>query len=478
MARIDRLEIAKVVVAPAIALFVAVVGWVLTTRYNATQLDVATRRGAADIEIAQINAAMRYMELARNIPEGDASQRRQAIAIAAPVLPPNLAFRLAIDELPDDPATLDVLMRKYEDEAFPYLVRHLEVPFPQVHRALDPIPESGPYAKQPTDAERRASELLRYLRERGQSTSLFKNLVSNNYGNEQFRPIALLLYFEDYRSSLRDAAGYVVQQAYEKARVEDEFRSYMRDPSLSRRAKQAIAFAAAVVFGQQWDYQSDTFVREAAQRFWEGMDVGRGATPVEGSLEAYLFERVFHYNKPPGSDDWLRGKAIAATSASLRDAVLKANLSNLSFGNVRLVLYGYASSPTVGRDPAYLLPPDVVEVVRAILAWANTAERRKELAMELGSLSGHHVFLQMLPSSQPKQEFSKEEDDQRRCEAARAYANLLLDWYVKYHAPEWPPASFFHEVANEFPDLENRINRQAWGLGKAWPSESSRGCRK
>lgn len=248
MARVDRLEIAKVVVAPAIALFVAVVGWVLTTRYNATQ------RGAADIEIARINAAMRYMELVRNIPKGDAGQRRQAITIAAPVLPPDLAFRLAIDQLPDAPATLDVLMAKNGNEAFPYLARHLEVPFPEVRRALDPIPESGPFAKQPTDAERRASALLRYLRERGQSALLFRHLVSSNYSNEQFRPIALLLYFDDYRSSLRAAAGYVVQQAYERVRAEEEFRSYMRDPSLTSKTKQAIAFAAAVVFGQQWQY--------------------------------------------------------------------------------------------------------------------------------------------------------------------------------------------------------------------------------
>ncbi len=478
MARIDRLEVAKVVVAPAIALFVAVVGWVLTTRYNATQLDVATQRGAADIEIARINAAMRYMELVRNLPEGDAGQRRQAIAIAAPVLPPDLAFRLAIDQLPDDPATLNILMAKYGNEAFPYLARHLEVPFPEVRRALDPIPASGPFAKQPPDAERRASALLRYLRERGQSTPLFKYLVSSNYGNEQFRPIALLLYFDDYRSSLRDAAGYVVQQAYERVRAEGEFQAYMRDPSLTSKAKQAVAFATAVVFGQQWQYQSDTFVREAAQRFWEGMDVGRGATPVEGSLQAYLFERVFHYNNPPGTDDWFRSEAVTVASASLRDAILRGNLSRLNFDNVRLILYGYASSPTVGRDPAYLVPSDVVEVMRTILAWANTAERRKDLSMELGSLSGHHVFLQMLPSSQPKQEFSKEEDDRGRCGAARTYASLLLDWYGKYHAPDWPPAKFFDEVANEFPDLESRINRQAWGLGKAWPSGSSRGCRK
>jgi hypothetical protein len=478
MARVDRLEIAKVVVAPAIALFVAVVGWVLTTRYNTTQLEVAMQRGAADVEIARINAAMRYMEVVRNLPEADVGQRRQAIAIAAPVLPPDLAFRLAIDQLPDDPATLDVLMPKYAAEAFPYLARHLEIPFPEVRRALDPVPDSGPFAKQPTDAERRASALLRYLRERGQATPLFKHLVSSSYNNEQLRPTALLLYFDDYRSSLRDAAGYVIQQAYGRVSAEGKFRSYMRDPSLTNRAKQAIAFASAIVFGQRWQYQSDTFAREAALRFWEGMDVARGATPVEGSIQAYVFERVFHYNNPPGTDDWFRGEAVTLASASLRDAILRSNLSRLNFDDVRLILYGYASSPTVGRSPAYLTPPDVVEVMRAILAWANTDARRKDLSMELGSLSGHHVFTQMLPSSQPTQEFSKEEDDRVRCDAAKAYASLLLDWYGKHYQKDWFIPKFFHEVGNEFPDFESRINRKAWGLGDAWPLETSRGCRK
>jgi len=45
----------------------ATVGWVLTSRYNATQLDAATKRGAAGVEIARVNAAMRYMELVRNL---------------------------------------------------------------------------------------------------------------------------------------------------------------------------------------------------------------------------------------------------------------------------------------------------------------------------------------------------------------------------------------------------------------------------
>ncbi|GEM_PF-6644496 len=49
------------------------VGWVLTSRYNATELDVATERDTAAVEIARVNAAMRYMELVRNLSDEAAS---------------------------------------------------------------------------------------------------------------------------------------------------------------------------------------------------------------------------------------------------------------------------------------------------------------------------------------------------------------------------------------------------------------------
>ena len=45
------------------------IGWVLTRRCNAIQLDVAIGRGAADVEIARIN-----MELVWNLPDGAASR--------------------------------------------------------------------------------------------------------------------------------------------------------------------------------------------------------------------------------------------------------------------------------------------------------------------------------------------------------------------------------------------------------------------
>jgi hypothetical protein len=478
MARVDRLEIAKVVVAPAIALFVAVVGWVLTTRYNATQLEVAKERGAAEIEIAQTNAAMRYMELMLSIPEEHAIQRRQTIAIAAPVLPPDLGFQLAIDQLPDDPSALDILMPKYGSEAFTYLARQLEVPFDHIKRALDPVPSAGPFAVQPTELEGRAIALLHYLRERNYSERLFSYLTSMIYTNDSFRPIALLLYFHEYRTSLKDDSGYVVQQAYERVRVEDEFRTHMRMESLSPHAKQSIAFAGSAVFGQKYERQSDIFIREAASRFWENVDVARGVTPVEGSLQGYLYERVFHYNDPPGTDQWYRRDAIELSSASLRDAIGGLKFGQLDIENIRLILYAYAASPTVAGDPAYLVPADVVEVMRVILNWANTAEKRKQLSMELGSLSGHHLFLSMLPGSQSRLAAVEPDQNHSRCESAKAFAEMLLNWYAKHHAPDWFIPKFFHEVLNEFPDLENHVNREAWGLGDAWSLESSRGCRE
>lgn len=280
MAQLDRMEIAKIAVAPLVTLLIAAVGWVITNSYNATQLEISTRKNAADLEIAQINAALRYVESIRNIPKDELAQRRQAVAIAAPVLPPDLAFRLAVDQLPDDPTTLSTLMSKYRDEAYDRLIPYLELPLGELKRVLEPSPESGPYAVQPTELERRAGELLHYLRARGLSQSLFDHLVSGSRANNEFRASALLLYFAEYRQSLRGDAGYVVQQAYERVRAEDEFKSYMRNPSLSPQAKQAIATATSIVFGQKYLYQSDIFITETAKRFWEGVDVARGVTPV------------------------------------------------------------------------------------------------------------------------------------------------------------------------------------------------------
>ena len=454
MEKISGFDIAKILVGPAIALFVAIVGWGLTASYNSAQRDLATQRTEADIEIARTNAAMRYVELLRDIPEEEAVQRRLAISIAAPVLPADLAFRLAIDQLPEDQVVLDVVMRKFRNEGLVYLASYLDVPFSELKRtihgfslsSLDPLP---------TESESRAVAILRYLRQRGQSRQLFNYLIADEYTSESFRPIALLLYLYEYRNPLDGA-----QWDYRRRRTEEEFRSYLGMSSLSAHTKQAIAFAGSIALGQKFEPKCDFLFREAASRFWDKLDVARSDTPVEGSFEGHLYAREFQEN-------YCVQDAKAITSAGLRDRILGLNMGHLGADSVRLLLYSYAESPTVGAERApYLVPSDVVKVMRVILHWANTPERRMELSMMLGSLSGRRLFFNMIS-----------DEDHADCEAARVFAEMLFDWYEQYHSPDWFVPEFFHAVVNEFPDLENQVHRDAWGLGNAWPLEQSRGCR-
>ena len=456
-----RLEIAKIAIAPAIALFVAIVGWVLTASYNSAQRELATQRAEADVEVARINAAIRYLELARSIPADDSVQRSQAISIAAPVLPPNLAFRLAIDQLPDDPATLDLLLQKYGKGAFAFLARILEVPLGgELQEQFERVPRRRD-ALSLTKSERRAYSLLRYLRRRGLSGELFDYLISDDYTNERLRSVVLLVYFTEYSDSLG--------QSYARVRIEEEFRSDLGMASLSANAKQALAFANSVVFGYTQDRLCDLLVREAAERFWVGLDVARGATPAEGSFQAHLYQKTFQEND-------CRRDAVTTASASLRDTIVGLSLREFGRDHVHELLYAYALSPTVAGDQPYLVPADVVEVMRVILKWASTRERRRELSEILGSVSGYSLFVNMLPGMQSRQATPEEVD--ANCRAAKEFAVILLDWYEQHHARDWHIPAFVDEIVTEFPDLERRVDRKAWGLGATWPWAANWGCRE
>ena len=196
-------RITKALIPPGIALFIALVGWILTEKFNATQLEVTKQRNSAELEVARINAALRYIEFLRSAPEPDPNLTNLAITIAAPVLPPEVAFGLAVDLLPEDTAALNALVAKYGDEAYRYLVTNLEVPFRQiknVHFSIHYGPLDPP--KQSRE-EKRARNVFRYLRQRQLAEQFFQFLISENYNNVRFRPISLLFYFENFRDSLR-----------------------------------------------------------------------------------------------------------------------------------------------------------------------------------------------------------------------------------------------------------------------------------
>ena len=459
-------DIIKTLVGPAVALLVAFVGWVLTDRYNATQLKITKQRNDAEVEVTRINAALRYIELIGNLHNDDISGRRQAVAVAAPVLPPEIAFQLAAAQLPNDRTALDTLMAKYQDGANKYLTATLEVPFRELRQTVSPGSPAR-YAEGQRTSEKRATDLFRYLRTKGHAERLFDFIVSQDYRNDRFRPIAVLFYFDNYRTFLVSGVGQATGGAYPKVRMEYEIKSLMSDTTLSVAAKQAIAFSASIVFGDRQDGGGDVFSSYAGEYFWHGFDVAHGGTPHEGTIQSHIYSNIT-----------LVDRLVKLASANLRDRVLKLDFDRLDIDNISLILYAYAQSPTVTRSSSYLIPVDVVDVVRAVLEWADTAQKRQELSMVFGSLGTEHLFRNLLPDCLGCAKDMATEEITARCAAARNFGGMLADWYRQYHSDDWYIPKFFHSVLVAVPDLGDRIDRKTWGFGWSPKSTSRSDCGK
>ena len=440
-------EILKIAVAPVSAILIAIVGWTLTETYNSAQRD-----------LTRTNAAMRYVEVVSSMTEeGEANQRLQADAIAAPVLPPYLAFRLAINGLSDNPDTLAILLQSYEDRAFTYLVRYLEVPVAKLNGAF--VREKKKTTPDLKKSTKQAIDLLKYLRDRGHSKEMFDYLVSDDYTNERLRPVTLLLYFYQYRDSLGYVWGSIdkTRKTSTELRLEAELDSYLRMRTLSEHSKQAVAFAFSVVFGDERFSECDVFVRAAAERFWVNLDVRRFERPAEGSFQQLLYDQEFLNNNSCGE------KAIELVSRELRETIIGLRIERFEYDELRRLIYVYAEP---GKT-VYLVPGDVVRVMKRILEWAHTPGRRRELWVMLGSFVGEDLFKEMVSSSDSGPLIL---GDEKRCKSAKDFAVMLLDWFEKHHVEDWPKyPGFFERVPSVFPSLEMRVNREKgrWDDGRA-----------
>lgn len=464
----------KALINSGIALFVAIVGWLLTDRYNATQIEVTKQRNDAEIEVARINASLNYLEILGDLPEEAISARRQATAIAAPVLPPEMAFQLAIGELPHNTSALDTLMTKYQHSVNKYLIKTLEVSFPDLQQATSDI-SSTPLSVR----ESKAKNLLDYLRTRLRAEQLYHFALSDEYDNGGFRTTVLLLYLHNYHEFLESSVGQAVRGVYPRNRIEREFMSLMSSGDLTAEAQRSLALAASVVFGRTRWSRSIVFSQSAADHFWNGVDVANGSTPQEDTLEGFVYEKVIDYEGQASEESWAR-EVTTRASAGLRAEILKLDLKELSFGSLRSILYAYAQSETVAGSAAYLMPADAATVIYAVLGWADTPEKRRSLSMEFGSLGGDRLFRNLLPDCFGCPENLSEEMAKVRCRTAREVGEMLANWYGNYYEDGLYIPEFFYSVLVEFPDLAVKIDNRRWGFGGSdpwWEEEASRGCR-
>ena len=435
----------------------AAIGWKLTDGYNKSQIQIARDNNAHEIEIARSNAALSYMSVLQEIPNEHVPARQQALAIAAPVLPPTIAFQQAVQQLPDNTSALDILMSKYKEGADHYLVPVLEVPFHHLSRSTTRI------ARAPLNGDRESEAiwLLAYLQNRGYAKRLFDYLTME-YDNFYHRPVALLLYYDNYAAFLRSRSGEASREPNLNLRMRQELEVLLSNPEFPVEVKRAISFAAGVVFGKAYG-SNDFFTRHTAQYFWHGIDVALGETPHSQSIDGYVYSDVIH--------------GIELTSQSLRKAITELRPRELDADNIRLILYAYAVSSGIDRWAApFLTPADAVSVVRFSLDWANTSRKRLELSMILGSLSGHTLFHNLLPDCISCPPNMSDDDIKERCESARQYSEMMIDWYKSHHADEWGIPKFFHDVVRAFPDLADEMDHEAWGVGRLGKSGDESAC--
>ena len=460
-------RITKVLIPPGIALFIATVGWMLTEKFNTTQLEVSKQRNSSELEVARINAALRYIEFLRSAPEPDPNLTNLAITIAAPVLPPEIAFGLAVDLLPEDTSALNTLVAKYGDEAYRHLVTNLEVPFTQikdVHFSIHYGPLDPP--KQSSE-EKRSRNVFRYLRERQLAEHFFQFLISENYNNARFRPIVLLFYFENYRDSLKSSNQSSESVIAQNRRIQREFHSHMSNVVLSGEVKRAIALSASIAFAHRDQGEDNSVISKGAtEHFWAGFNLTGGAAPQRNTIDGYVYENIIGYDRKRKRDaNTTEFQLGIQSSKNLRNAILDLNFLDLDMNNISSLLYAYAQSPTISGSSSYLVPTDTVVVMRRILEWADTEKKRMELSMELGSIGGERLFRNLLPKCFGCSKSMRKEEIEKRCAAAKTFGNMLSSWYRENHSEDWYIPKFFHSVVYEFPELLDKIDGKAWGVG-------------
>lgn len=446
-------EYLKIIIGPLAAVIVAAVGWALTSAYNKTQFDIAIEKNKADVEVARINAALSFANIYRQIPEADTQQRDRAIAIAAPVLSPELAFDLALRTINRDDSILRILLAKYGDESWKYLAPAVEVIplefddptlFAHDADASSQGQSFDDYRAARIRAEALAHTLMTILDQQQHLDELLRYIVSDECSRPELRAYALLAVFQQLDAKMQ----YPKNTASEVRMVLGRIREMLADRGVSDRAKADIAIASSLVFDKY--HSRPEFSDLVVPYFWAGLDIGRGETPAEYDLRSFVYRDRFHYQ-----DTYQRTVTLPQArgiSEDLATRFAKLSFRRLDFQQISLIMYSYIeSTPRGGPSPftAYLAPPEAVRIIKVILGSLASEARKSDFGAHLGSLGGDALFANI-------------SQDQ---ESGRLYTKLIISWYDDNYRPGWPPPKFFDSIVARFPDLLPQINGKPYYHG-------------
>jgi hypothetical protein len=397
----------------AATLVVAVGGWWITSTYNEAQLQVQRSQQAASRATAEANASLAYLQFLARDPAPSEDQRDQALMAVAGVLPPELSFNLAVKRLPQERSIVNLLLRAYGDQSWKYLSSFVE-------DRVTAVP------------------VLQVLHDQNLLSRELGWLISPENDRPHRRLPALVSYFAFLQELDRE-----VHPEIHKPAVRALVSSTLGRPDIDSATKADVAAAAALVFVNEPGYTPDWgFLDMAAATFWEPLDTGVGELPPEGSLRYELFFKRFHIHH---DGKVIPTPAVAAASNALVNRLVVGHFERKSVDELARLLYSYSAYvPRDGPNPfsPYLTPRDCLRLVQAVTAAANTPERRQRLSEEIGSMTGHVLY----------RNIGRDKSIQRQ------YAEVLLAWYERHAVKGWGIPKFLHDVANDQPDLSERID--------------------
>ncbi len=383
-----------------------------TSMYNDAQLQVQKAQQAASRASAEANASLAYLQFLAREPAPSQDQRDQALMAVGGVLPPELSFNLAVKRLPQEPSVLNLLLSVYGDQSWKYLS-----PFIEEASTADPI--------------------LQLLHQQNLLEREFDWLASNANDRPHRRLAAFASYFEFLRK-LDSAQHPEIHKPATRALVN----RMLSQPDVDEGIKSDLAAAAALVFVTEPGYEPDwDFLTAAAKTFWDRFDTNVGALPAEGSQTYQLYFKRFHVQH---ADKQVPLPATDVASGALVPPLLAGRLEQRGIHELGRLLYSYCSYvPRDGADPfsPYLNPRDGLRLLRGVIAAANTPARKQQLSQELGSLTGDILY----------RNIGRDKD------VRREFAEVLLKWYEQNAAHQWGIPKFLSNVANDYPELEPRI---------------------
>ena len=473
-------EYIKPIMPIAVTLIIAVFGTVISAQFNGAQLKITESKHQSDKEIAQINASLSYIKILSEISDSSMQTQQQALSVIAPILPPETSFSLAINALPENQTILKILIEKYDDHSWKFIVPYLEHPYEDsvwldVGGGNHPISLGMKYTEQKTLLENNTANNIY------SSDSIFYQILnSTNYKKQKIEVKYSLLSFLESKQLIDKFEKYIFSDIYissnraytminyidyviderhrvldinytadfEKRKISANLITIMnnsQDVSLIRD----IAIAGSYVFPTSDVFSYKIFIVVSAKYFWDNLDVSIGEVPASGSLEKLLWDNSFQ-------KEYWKFSEPQSGRILVREALFK-KLMNIDYSKAsdigEAAFRIFASYSEKGRDSStYLLPNQSVEIMKKILSYLKTNEQKRDMALFIGSGHTHLLFESMISDSV----------------SSKVIANLLIEWYSKNrHVIKGKHDDIDGEViknfvffSRTFPDLKEDIDKK------------------